>query len=301
MGAKRESLKIVPPGKMKCIWMEAGVVSYKLCDNNYDCSTCSYDHAMDAKITKEKIAADVSATMSESWIEMMMKLPATQRKCRYMLTGEIGRKLCANAYACGSCSFDQMMQERFQAEPLPVQASTKEAGFEMAEGFYYHEGHTWARPEYGGRIRVGFDDFAQKLFGKKGRIELPAIGQKVKQGEAGFVVKRNGQTVQILTPVEGVVTHINKELLNQPELVNESPYDKGWLFTIEPVSLRKNLKSLYFGEDAHRYFGEERDRLFSMANQDLHVAADGGESIEDIFEEMEGDDWAGFARTFFKT
>ena len=37
---KKESFKIVPPGRKKCVWMEAGVVSYKLCDNNFDCPTC---------------------------------------------------------------------------------------------------------------------------------------------------------------------------------------------------------------------------------------------------------------------
>ncbi|MBT4365761.1 MAG: hypothetical protein HOD17_14875, partial [Desulfobacteraceae bacterium] len=54
--AIRESMKIVPPGKKKCVWMEAGVVSYKLCDNNFDCTTCSYDHGMDAKVARQKEA-----------------------------------------------------------------------------------------------------------------------------------------------------------------------------------------------------------------------------------------------------
>ena len=59
MGAKnkRESMKIVPPGKKKCVWMEAGVVSYKLCDNNYDCSTCVYDQGMQLKVARQKAEA----------------------------------------------------------------------------------------------------------------------------------------------------------------------------------------------------------------------------------------------------
>ena len=52
--SKKESFKIVPPGRKKCVWMEAGVVSYKLCDNNFDCPTCSYDHAMQAKVERER-------------------------------------------------------------------------------------------------------------------------------------------------------------------------------------------------------------------------------------------------------
>jgi len=112
---KRESMKIVPPGKKKCVWMEAGVVSYKLCDNNYDCSTCVYDHAMQVKVARQKESAVVATSVetpadkfTATWVDKMMQLPASQRKCRYMITGEVARKICPNAYECGSCSFPCM-------------------------------------------------------------------------------------------------------------------------------------------------------------------------------------------------
>jgi glycine cleavage system H lipoate-binding protein len=305
--AKKESMKIVPPGKKKCVWMEAGVVSYKLCDNNYDCSTCVYDQGMQLKVARQKEAAQLATVeaskdkFTETWVEKMMQLPASQRKCRYMITGEIGRKICPNAYECGNCSFDQMMQERLLAETLPVHSQTQVAGYKLAEDTYYHEGHTWAKTEYGGRVRVGLDDFAQKLLGKLSKIESPNIGHEVKQGEAGFQVKRNGDTFQVLSPVNGIVTHINDRLLDNPEMVNESPYEKGWLFIVEPTKLRKNLKSLHYGEEAHQYVTEEKERLFAMANDDLKIAADGGVSVEDIFEELEGENRAKFVKAFLRT
>jgi glycine cleavage system H lipoate-binding protein len=309
MGAtkKRESMKIVPPGKKKCVWMEAGVVSYKLCDHNFDCSTCVYDHGMHDRVAryKEKIAIQpVDATpdkFTETWVDKMMQLPANRRKCRYMITGEVGHKLCPNAYECGTCSFDQMMQERLQAEPLPVHARSKESGFELAEDFYYHDGHTWAKPEYGGRVRVGLDDFAQKLIGRLAKVELPNIGQEVKQGEVGFQVRHNGEFAKLLSPIDGIVAHVNESLRDQPELVNESPYEKGWLFTIEPVKLRKNLKGLYYDQEARNFIHEEREKLFAMANDDLRVAADGGATVEDISQELEGKNWAKFIKVFLKT
>lgn len=305
--AKKESMKIVPPGKKKCVWMEAGVVSYKLCDNNYDCSTCVYDQGMQLKVARQKEAAQLAAVetstdkFTQTWVEKMMQLPASQRKCRYMITGEIGRKTCPNAYECGNCSFDQMMQERLLAETLPMHAQTEVAGYELAEDTYYHEGHTWAKPEYGGRVRVGLDDFAQKLLGKLSKIEIPNIGHEVKQSEAGFQVRRNGDTFQVLSPINGIVTHINDQLSDNPDIVNESPYEKGWLFIVEPTKLRKNLKSLHYGEEAHKYMTEERERLFSMANDDLKIAADGGVSVEDIFEELEGENRARFVKAFLRT
>jgi glycine cleavage system H lipoate-binding protein len=304
---KRESMRIVPAGKKKCVWMEAGVVSYKLCDNNFDCSTCLYDHGMQDKVARHKAAAVMQVVpaapdkFNETWVEKMMQLPANRRKCRYMITEEVGRKICPSAYECGTCTFDQMMQERMQVEILPVHARTQESGFALAEDFYYHEGHTWAKPEYGGRVRVGLDDFAQKLIGKLGKIELPNIGQEVKQGEVGFQVRRNGEAAKVLSPMDGIVAHVNYKLQNQPDLANESPYEKGWLFTIEPTRLRKNLKGLYYSQEARNFINEEREKLFAMANEDFRVAADGGVSVEDISQELEGKNWAKFIKTFLKT
>ncbi|MDQ1334960.1 MAG: hypothetical protein QG552_1910 [Thermodesulfobacteriota bacterium] len=305
--AKKESMKIVPPGKKKCIWMEAGVVSYKLCDNNYDCPTCVYDQGMQLKVARQKEAAQLSSihtspdTFTHTWVESMMEMPASRRKCRYMITGEIDRKICPNAYECGNCSFDQMMQERLQAEPLPVESRSDAAGFDLAEGVYYHEGHTWARPEYGGRVRVGLDDFAQKLMGRLSKIEIPGVGHEVTQGEVGFQVRCNNETAQVLSPVDGIVSHVNHRLLDHPELINASPYEEAWVFIVEPTKLRKNLKGLYYGEEARQFLHEETDKLFAMANEDLRMVADGGESVTDILSELKAEARAKFLKAFLKT
>ncbi|MES0446077.1 MAG: hypothetical protein ABUJ92_05985 [Desulfobacterales bacterium] len=84
-------------------------------------------------------------------------------------------------------------------------------------------------------------------------------------------------------------------------LVNGSSYEKGWLFTIEPTKLRKNLKGLNYSQEARNYINEEREKLFAMVNEDLRVASDGGVSIEDISQELEGKNWAKFIKTFLKT
>lgn len=304
---RKTSMKIVPPGKKKCVWMEAGVVSYKLCDNNYDCSTCVYDHAMQAKVARQKEAlmiepVDVSSDkFTETWVEKMMKYPASQRKCRYMITGEVGRKLCPNAYECGNCSFDQMMQERLQAEPLPVHALSDASGFNLAEDTYYHEGHTWAKPEYGGRVRVGLDDFAQTLVGSLTDIQLPDVGHEVRQGEAGILLKRNGDRIPVLSPVDGVISRTNHKVLDNPKLINASPYEQGWLLIVEPTRLRKNLKGMFFGEEAHTYMAEEKEKLFDMATEGLRIAADGGASVGNILGELEEKRRGEFIKAFFKT
>ena len=309
MGAKtkRESMKIVPPGKKKCVWMEAGVVSYKLCDNNYDCPTCVYDHGMQLKVARQKEAALAmpetggAEKFTATWVEKMLELPASQRKCRYMITGEIARKICPNNYECGNCAFDKMMQGRLQAETNPVHATEEVSGFDLAKDLYYHEGHTWARPEYGGRVRIGLDDFAQKLLGKLKRIEIPDVGHELNQGDVGFKVRRNGDMAEVLSPVDGIVAHINEKLIENPGLINESPYEEGWLFIVEPSKLRKNLKSLYYGEEAEKFISEEKERLFAFVNDDLRIAADGGISVNDLSEELTGENWKKVVKAFLRT
>lgn len=305
---KKTSFKVVPPGKQKCIWMEAGVVSYKLCDNNFDCQTCSYDHAMQLKVARQRATLPTASPVAEplpeeftpTWVEQMMRLPAHRRKCRYMLTGEVERKICPNAYECGNCDFDQMMQERLQPAVLAAQASTVVGGFELVEGLYYHEGHTWARPEYGGRVRIGLDDFARKLVGRLAQLSVPGVGKAVKQGEAAFELRRNGIGVRALAPVNGIVTHVNYDLLEDPDLLQESPYEKGWIFIVEPTRLRKDLKNLYFGEEAERYLEDERERLFARVHKEAQITADGGPSVDDISKELKAKEWLELVSEFLR-
>ena len=306
---KKKSFKVVPPGKKKCIWMEAGVVSYKLCDNNFDCQTCSYDHGMQQKVARQRatmstvpqVAEAIPEEFTPTWVEQMMRLPAHRRKCRYMLTGDVDRKICPNAYECGNCAFDQMMQDRLEPAALPAQVTRVEGGFELAEGLYYHEGHTWARPEHGGRVRIGLDDFARKLVGRIARLSVPGVGQTVKQGEAAIDLQRNGLGVRAVAPVDGIVTHVNYNLLQDPDLFQESPYDNGWIFIVEPIRLRKNLKDLYFGDEAQRYVQEERERLFARVHQENQIAADGGPVIDDITRDLKEEDWSKLVREFLRS
>ena len=290
----RQSLKIVPPDKKKCIWMEAGVVSLKICYNNYDCTTCDYDLAMQQKVARlretsasQPVAVETPADkLPASWVEKMMLLPASKRKCRYMLTGEVARKICPNAYECGNCSFDQMMQARLEVEVLPVQGLFQHAGFTLDPDFYYHEGHTWARPEYGGRIRVGLDDFAQRLLGPISGVLLPEVGQEIHQGKTGFHLRLNGNHQSVLSPMDGIITHVNQNLASRPDLIHESPFEAGWLFIVEPLKMKKNLKGLYFGEEALKFLERERDLLMEKTSPGQTLAADGGESVKEILAQL---------------
>lgn len=100
----------------------------------------------------------------------------------------------------------------------------------------YYEEHTWAKVEEN-QIRVGISDFAQDQLGDIIFIELPEVGTELAKGEV-FGQAESTKTVSALyMPVSGKIIEVNEELESDPELVNNSPYDEGWMIVIEPNDL----------------------------------------------------------------
>ena len=153
-----------------CIWMQAGVATFKDCNNFYDCTTCKYDMGMKKRVDEGR---------QISWQDAMRKRHNLERICRHSLTNRITKRACAYDYQCSSCDFDQYFEDvwttKTRSQPFEVQDVK---GFEVPRSYYFHNGHTWARIENGGYIRIGLDDFALKLFGKADALDLPLMGKE---------------------------------------------------------------------------------------------------------------------------
>ena len=95
----------------------------------------------------------------------------------------------------------------------------------------YAESHEWAL-EADGRVTVGISDYAQDQLGDVVYVELPKPGSTVKAGEPVAVVESVKTASDIYAPVSGEVVEVNELLESKPELLNESPYEQGWMFRI---------------------------------------------------------------------
>jgi glycine cleavage system H protein len=94
--------------------------------------------------------------------------------------------------------------------------------------------HQWGRLEADGSVTVGITDYAQDQLGDVVFLDLPVVGAALVQaGEAG-VIESVKTASDLFAPVSGQVIAINPALEDTPEIVNESPYDKGWLFRMQP-------------------------------------------------------------------
>lgn len=96
----------------------------------------------------------------------------------------------------------------------------------------YTEEHEWIRTE-GETITVGISDFAQDQLTDIVYVELPEVGKKVKGGDALVVLESVKSVADVYAPMNGEVVEVNSELTDHPEWVNESPYEKGWLFKLK--------------------------------------------------------------------
>ena len=286
----------------ECIWMKAGVVNFRICDNAYDCQNCPFDLGM----RKAMGLSPQSETNQETpaWVEYLKKqYHGASRPCRHALMGRIeAPKICTMNYECYHCPFDQVLDELDLGESAAAPNYRNISGYRMADGYYYHMGHGWARFEHGGRVKVGFDDFVNKVLGTAQTLSLPPLGADLKQNEVGWSLARDDHKAACLSPVTGKVLAVNHKVLEHPEIAHEDPYQHGWLFILEPERPKMNLKGLYFGEESYRWIEQENSTLMSIMGPEYEqLAATGGEAIDDIFGRFPEIGWDPLVRNFLRT
>src|SRR6266581_2227541 len=96
----------------------------------------------------------------------------------------------------------------------------------------YAKSHEWVRAA-GGAASVGITDHAQHELTDVVFVELPALGRKLKSGEACAVVESVKTASDIYSPVSGEVVKVNQAVVDQPALVNSDPYGAGWFFEVK--------------------------------------------------------------------
>jgi glycine cleavage system H lipoate-binding protein len=277
-----------------CLWMQAGVVKFKNCDNYYDCTSCKYDRAMDQKVAKGK---------QVSWQTAMKRLPDLDRVCRHSLTGRIEKRMCAYDYECGKCDFDQYFEDVWtvKAKSFPTEMHQVK-GFDVPMGYYFHNGHAWARIESGGYIRIGLDDFALKVLGEADALDLPLIGKELDQSKVGWGLKRKHNLADVLSPVDGVIMEVNSKVRENPKLANNEPYGDGWLFMVRTPDVKDTIKKLMVDQDSLSWMNGEITQLETMIEEVAGpLAADGGYLANDIYGNLPDLGWKNLTQKFLRT
>jgi len=98
----------------------------------------------------------------------------------------------------------------------------------------YTSQHEWVRLEDDGTVVVGITDHAQEALGELVYVEVPEAGTELTKGDACVVVESVKAASDVYAPVSGECADANAALADEPELVNQSPYEGGWLVRLQP-------------------------------------------------------------------
>jgi len=107
---------------------------------------------------------------------------------------------------------------------------------ELPDDLRYSKDHEWARVEDGdgkALVRIGITDYAQDALGDVVYVDLPQVGVTVAAMAACCEVESTKSVSEIFSPVSGTVAEVNADLSDTPQMINEDPYGKGWIFAVE--------------------------------------------------------------------
>jgi glycine cleavage system H lipoate-binding protein len=175
-------------------------------------------------------------------------------------------------------------------------------GFHVPETVGYHSGHSWLVRERKNVVRVGADEFAAALLGKLEKIELPKPGTWVRQGQKVLSFYRDGVKTEMVSPTEGEVLEVNSELLQNPGMLRQDPYGKGWLLSVHVPDEENTGRNLVPRRLIGQWMRDAVERLYAtqpaLAGA---VAADGGRPAADVFAALPEANWKEITGEFFLT
>ncbi len=128
---------------------------------------------------------------------------------------------------------------------------------EFPEELKFSKEHVWLRID-GNRAVVGISDYAQHELGDIAAVELPDEGDQVEQEDSMGSIEAHKTVAELYAPVSGTVIAVNEEAVDSPSLLNDDPYDGGWLLEIE-LDDRDELKGLMSADDYAEYVEDDEE------------------------------------------
>ena len=180
----------------------------------------------------------------------------------------------------------------------------------IPKGLYFDITHTWAFMKRDGTVKIGIDDFLQRITGSITRIVMKKSGAKIKKGDHLLTIIQKGKQLDIYSPVSGIIKAQNESVSDNPSLLNTSPYEDGWIYTIEPTNWLLEIQFLSMAEKYKTGLENEFTRLkdflataIKSHKQELALIAlqDGGTLKDSILADFGPEVWDDFQTKFIDT
>jgi glycine cleavage system H protein len=273
MDKEKNDYQLIPNKDLRCVWMTAGMLSYKLCKYDFQCEKCPLDWEL----------RNLSITSSSD-------STASQRE-KNMVSPEVSPALIG--------------KKRRVGEDLSGEESSL---YNIKEFLFYHPGHTWIKVEKADEVRVGLDSFLGKMIGKVKVAVLPLSGRRCLVGEHLCSIILEEGILHIGVPVSGLVLSVNQKLKDHPELINEDPLGDGFLLALKPKNFQRDQKYLFFGETALSWYQKEWERFKGAVLSEAYLGQarlgmtmqDGEIRFRDIKESIAPERYIQLVRTFLR-
>jgi len=180
------------------------------------------------------------------------------------------------------------LEPEIMAKPQPPLVK-REYGFEIPQGYGFHLGHTWVMQEGTEDARVGVDKFVTSLMGKIDHIDVRGADRWIRQGQKLITLTSGATSIDLLSPVEGVVTAVNNDALRDPGRVANDPYTNGWIAMVKSPDLKVNKKNLIQGAMVAPWMQNNLTRLNAMISPLPGLAQDGGRPINGLLPRLAPD------------
>ena len=177
----------------------------------------------------------------------------------------------------------------------------------IPKGLYFGKTHSWAFMKKNGSVKIGIDDFLQRITGTITRVELKHVGETIKKGELLMSIIRKGKLLNIYSPISGTITEVNENLEYNSSLLNSSPYSEGWVYLIEPLNWGLEIQYLLIAEKYKEALKDEFARLKDFFTSLIKANSldfayvtmqDGGELTDNPLAELEPEVWDDFQTKF---
>ena len=190
--------------------------------------------------------------------------------------------------------------------------SVRPAGFSeksllVPGGIFFDRSHTWAFMEKDGAVRVGIDDFLQHITGSVTRVRMKPAGERIHKGDHIISLIQKGKQIDIQSPVSGTITARNEKLNLGTDIINNSPYNEGWIYAVKPdnwiTESRMMIMAGKYAEWIRDEFTRVKDFLAGLpGDNNVRYAAvvlqDGGELKDGLLEEFGPEVWEEFQIKF---
>jgi glycine cleavage system H lipoate-binding protein len=174
-------------------------------------------------------------------------------------------------------------------------------GMEVPRSYFFHPCHTWAVDEGLQLIRVGVDSFTANLFGKIEHIDVAGLYRWVRQGQRLATITGAGISVDLPSPTEGVLTAVNRAVLDDPAMATTDPYGDGWVAVIRSPSFGTDQRNLMQGAMVAPWMRNSIVQLREMCSPSGALAQDGGPPLPGLLNRISPELRNRVIREFFLT